>query len=202
MFSLICGWINNWVNNREDGHWSAIAIIMTSLKCDLATQGTSVYPVDSRAITFDSSSTGFHGATYKSQILYCFHWRRQGETNKRIWGGGGGWGLLVQALKSWLSITPMMKWNKNKHNLFYVREVRSTHKFDIHQLGTVLMVTVTLFALRSTDSLNRFVHCHSACHTEHVVRMLCSNLGAFYAGFPCAEYTAGVGFTYQKKAMN
>ena len=30
MFSLICVWINGWVNNREAG-WGAIAVIMTSL---------------------------------------------------------------------------------------------------------------------------------------------------------------------------
>ena len=31
MFSLICVWINDWVNNREAGDWDAIAPIMTSL---------------------------------------------------------------------------------------------------------------------------------------------------------------------------
>ena len=31
MFSLICAWINRWVNNREAGVWDAIAPIMTSL---------------------------------------------------------------------------------------------------------------------------------------------------------------------------
>ena len=31
MFSLICAWINGWVNTREAGDWDAIAVIMTSL---------------------------------------------------------------------------------------------------------------------------------------------------------------------------
>ena len=30
MFSLICVWINGWVNNREAGDWDAIVPIMTS----------------------------------------------------------------------------------------------------------------------------------------------------------------------------
>ena len=30
MFSLICVWINGWVNNREAGNWDAIVPIMTS----------------------------------------------------------------------------------------------------------------------------------------------------------------------------
>ena len=30
-FSLICAWINGWVNNGEAGAWDAIAPIMTSL---------------------------------------------------------------------------------------------------------------------------------------------------------------------------
>ena len=31
IFSLICAWINGWVNNREASIWDAIAPIMTSL---------------------------------------------------------------------------------------------------------------------------------------------------------------------------
>ena len=33
MFSLICAWINGWVNNSEPGDWDTIAPIMTSLQC-------------------------------------------------------------------------------------------------------------------------------------------------------------------------
>ena len=32
MFSLICAWIYDWVNNREAGDWDAIVVIMTSMK--------------------------------------------------------------------------------------------------------------------------------------------------------------------------
>ena len=31
MFSLICVWINGWVNNREAADWDAIVVIMTSV---------------------------------------------------------------------------------------------------------------------------------------------------------------------------
>ena len=33
MFSLICAWINNWVNNSKAGYYDAIVPIMTSLYC-------------------------------------------------------------------------------------------------------------------------------------------------------------------------
>ena len=31
MFSVICAWINDWVNNSEAGVWDATVVIMTSL---------------------------------------------------------------------------------------------------------------------------------------------------------------------------